>query len=67
MDAEFRELTARERDLLEKLLTAAIHGRDELRTQLNHVKAKEIMALPGLEWATPIGSGFNFEVRQRGR
>ena len=42
MDSEFRELTVRERGLLEKLLTAAIHGRDELRTQLNHCKAKLI-------------------------
>src|SRR5436190_7016668 len=42
MDSEFRELTTRERGLLEKLLDAAIHGRDELRTQLNHVKAKQI-------------------------
>lgn len=42
MDSEFRELTMRERGLLEKLLDAAIHGRDELRTQLNHVKAKQI-------------------------
>ena len=43
MDSEFRELTAREMGLLEKLLDAAIHGRDELRTQLKHVKAKEII------------------------
>jgi hypothetical protein len=42
MDSEFRELTAREMGLLEKLLDAAIHGRDELRTQLIHVKAKQI-------------------------
>ncbi len=42
MDSEFRELTSRERGLLEKLLNAAIHGGDELRTQLNHVKAKQI-------------------------
>lgn len=42
MDSEFRELTMRERGLLEKLLDAAIHVRDELRTQLNHVKAKQI-------------------------
>ena len=42
MDSEFRELTSRERGLLEKLLNAAIHGGDELRTQLNHVKAKNI-------------------------
>jgi len=43
MDSEFRELTAREMGLLEKLLDAAIHGRDELRTQLKHIKAKEII------------------------
>jgi hypothetical protein len=43
MDSEFRELTTRERDLLEKLLNAAIHGRDELHTQLKHIKAKEII------------------------
>ena len=42
MDPEFRELTTRERGLLEKLLIAAIHGRDELRTQLKHIKAKQI-------------------------
>jgi hypothetical protein len=30
-------------DLLEKLLHAAIHGRDELRSQLNHVKAKQVL------------------------
>jgi hypothetical protein len=42
MDSEFREPTAREKGLLEKLLDAAIHGRDELRTQLEHVKVKEI-------------------------
>src|SRR5258708_3729163 len=42
MDSEFRELTVRERGLLEKLLTAAIYGRDELRTQLVHCKAKQI-------------------------
>src|SRR4051812_38404067 len=43
MDSEFRELTARERGLLEKLLHAAIHGSDELRTQLNDVKAKQVI------------------------
>jgi hypothetical protein len=42
MESEFRELNTRERDLLEKLLAAAIHGRDELRTQLKEVKAKQI-------------------------
>src|SRR2546427_2775031 len=43
MDSEFRELTTRERGLLEKLLIAARHGRDELRTQMEHIKAKEII------------------------
>jgi hypothetical protein len=43
MDSEFRELSTREKDLVEKLLTAAIHGRDELRTQLSHCKAKQIV------------------------
>lgn len=42
MDSEFRELNTREKDLLERLLGAATHGRDELRTQLNHVKAQQI-------------------------
>jgi hypothetical protein len=42
MDSEYRQLTVQERDLIEKLLTVAIHGRDELRTQLNHCKAKHI-------------------------
>ncbi len=42
MEAEFRELSTREKDLLEKLLDAASHGRDELRTQLDHLKATQI-------------------------
>ena len=42
MDYEFRELNTRERDLLEKLMDAATHGHDELRTQLNNIKAKQI-------------------------
>lgn len=42
MDSEFRELSTQEKELLEKLLNAAVHGREELRTQLNHVKAKQI-------------------------
>jgi hypothetical protein len=42
MDSEFRELNSREKDLLERLLSAAPHGRDELRTQLNHIKAEQI-------------------------
>lgn len=37
MGSEFRELDTREKDLLEKLLDAATHGREELRTQLKHV------------------------------
>jgi hypothetical protein len=41
-NSEFRELTPREKSLVEKLLAAAIHGSDELRTQLNHLKAKQI-------------------------
>jgi hypothetical protein len=31
------------KDLLVKLLDAAIHGRDELRSQLNHVKARQVI------------------------
>jgi hypothetical protein len=42
VDSEFRELSTREKELLQKLLDAAIEGRDELRTQLNYVKAKQI-------------------------
>lgn len=42
MDSEVRELNTREKELLERLLVAATHGRDELRTQLNHVKAQQI-------------------------
>jgi uncharacterized protein DUF6984 len=42
MGSEFRELNTREKDLLEKLLDAATHGREELRTQLKHVKANQI-------------------------
>ncbi len=42
MDSEFRELSMREKGLLEKLLSAAPHGRDELRTQLNYIKAEQI-------------------------
>jgi len=43
MDLEFREISMREKGLLEKLVDSAFHGRDELRTQLNHLKAKEII------------------------
>jgi hypothetical protein len=42
METGFRELTTREKGLLERLLDSAIHGRDELRTQLNHIKAMQI-------------------------
>jgi hypothetical protein len=42
VDSEFRELNTRERELLRKLINAAIHGRDELRTQVNYIKAKQI-------------------------
>jgi hypothetical protein len=42
MDSEFRELNTREKGLLEMLLNAAPHGRDELRTQLDHIKAEQI-------------------------
>jgi uncharacterized protein DUF6984 len=42
MDSEFREVDTRERGLLEKLLEAATEGRDELRTQLSDVRAKQI-------------------------
>ena len=43
MDSEFRELTPREKALLERLLDAAIHSNGELRTQLNHVKGKQVI------------------------
>src|SRR5206468_856533 len=42
MDSEFRQLDARERGLLEKLLEADFSGRDELRTQLDSLTAKQI-------------------------
>jgi hypothetical protein len=42
MDSGFRQLTDRERGLLEKLLEADFLGRDELRTQLGSVTAKQI-------------------------
>jgi len=42
MDSEFRELSVRERGLVEKLLTAAIYGHAELRTQLAQCRAKQI-------------------------
>lgn len=43
MDSEFRDLNIREMNLLARLLVAAIEGRDELRTQLSHVKGKQIL------------------------
>jgi hypothetical protein len=42
MDSGFRQLDARERGLLEKLLEAEFPGRDELRTQLDSLTAKQI-------------------------
>jgi hypothetical protein len=42
MESEFRQLSDRERGLLEKLLEASFPGRDELRTQLSSVTAKQI-------------------------
>jgi hypothetical protein len=42
MDSGFRQLDARERGLLEKLLEAEFPGRDELRTQLDSLTAKRI-------------------------
>jgi len=42
MDSGFRQLDARERGLLEKLLEAEFLGRDELRTQLGSLTAKQI-------------------------
>ena len=42
MDSEFRQLTDRERGLVEKLLDADFPGRDELRTQLASLTAKQI-------------------------
>jgi hypothetical protein len=42
MDSEFRELSTREMGLVEKLVDAAAYERDQLRTQLNHIKGKQI-------------------------
>jgi hypothetical protein len=42
MNSEFRELSTREKGLVEKLLNAAPQVREELRTQLNHIKAEQI-------------------------
>ena len=43
MDSEFRELSIREKGLLEKLLNAATQGRDELRAQMSALTAKQII------------------------
>lgn len=42
MDSKFRKLNTRERDLLKKLLAIATSGRDELRSQVNDIKGKQI-------------------------
>jgi uncharacterized protein DUF6984 len=42
MDSGFRQLNARERGLLEKLLEVEFPGRDELRAQLASVTGKQI-------------------------
>ncbi len=42
MNPGFRQLTEQERGLVEKLLEAEFPGRDELRTQLGSVTAKQI-------------------------
>jgi hypothetical protein len=42
MEPEFRQLSDRERGLLEKLLEASFPGRDELRTQLSSLTAKQL-------------------------
>jgi hypothetical protein len=57
MDSELRELNTREKELLEKLSDAAIHGRDELRTQLRHVKARQIEDDGTLELQSRGGTG----------
>ena len=43
MDSGFRQLDTRERGLLEKLLEAEFPGRDELRSQLGSVTAKQVL------------------------
>ena len=43
MESEFRELSIREKGLLEKLLNAATQGRDELRAQMSTLTAKQII------------------------
>jgi hypothetical protein len=42
MDSKLRQLSERERGLLEKLLSADFPGRDELRTQISSLTAEEI-------------------------
>lgn len=42
MNSEFRELSTREKGLVEELLHAAPQVREELRTQLKHIKAEQI-------------------------
>jgi hypothetical protein len=42
MDSEFRPLDTREKGLLEKLFETEFQGRDELRSQLDSVTAKQI-------------------------
>jgi hypothetical protein len=42
VDSEFRGLSKREKELVERLLNAAPQGRKELRTQLSYVKARQI-------------------------
>ena len=43
MDSEYRPLSAPERELLEKLLEPEFAGRDELRSQLSAVTAKQVI------------------------
>ena len=67
MDSEFRELNTREKGLVERLLNAAPHSRDELRTQLNHIRAEQIdvdgtlrlQCLDGVpsKYYTPVAEG----------
>jgi hypothetical protein len=57
MDSAFRELSTREKGLVEKLLSIAIHSRDELRTQLDHIKAKQIIEDGTLELRCDGGIG----------
>jgi len=67
MDSEFRKLNTREKELVEKLLNAAPHSRDELCTQLNHIRAEQIGAdgtlrlqcLDGVpsKYYTPVAEG----------